>query len=114
MEIVLIRHGQPQWRRDGLVVSNPVLTELGHRQARIVAGVVAQERVDIVSCSPLVRARQTAAPLFEELQRDEHIEDWLEEHRDPDHDGKPAHAGAPRRCAVIPVEARGECASGAR
>jgi probable phosphoglycerate mutase len=91
VEIVLIRHGEPEWRRNGLAVSNPVLTERGHEQARRVARVIAAEHFDEVLCSPLVRARQTAAPIFEALGRPEQVADWLEEMRDPDYDGQPGH-----------------------
>ena len=37
MEIVLIRHGEPEWVRDGLNVVDPPLTERGLRQAERVA-----------------------------------------------------------------------------
>ena len=37
MEIVLIRHGEPEWVRDGLNVVDPPLTERGIRQAERVA-----------------------------------------------------------------------------
>ena len=33
MEIVLIRHGQPEWTKDGRNVVDPPLTALGHEQA---------------------------------------------------------------------------------
>lgn len=91
MELVLIRHGQPEWKRDGLTVKNPVLTELGHRQAGRIAEVLTGEHFHEVYCSPLIRARQTAEPIFDALGRPEQIEDWLEEMRDPDYDGKPGH-----------------------
>lgn len=90
MEIVLIRHGQPEWVRDGLNVSDPPLTELGHRQARAMAEQLAGEPFDEVLVSPLTRARQTAAPLFERLERNETIDPWLEEIRDPLWHGTPA------------------------
>jgi probable phosphoglycerate mutase len=90
MEIVLIRHGEPEWIRDGLSVDDPPLTERGHRQARAMAGVLGRERFDEVFCSPLVRARQTAAPLFEALGRDEAVAPWLEEIRNPLWQGSPA------------------------
>jgi probable phosphoglycerate mutase len=38
----------------------------------------------------LTRARQTAAPLYDRLGRDERIEPWLEEIRDPGWHGTPA------------------------
>lgn len=89
MEIVFIRHGQPEWIRDGLNVENPPLTELGHEQARAMARALASEAFDEVYASPLLRARQTAAPLFEALGREEQIAPWLEEIRDPAWHGTP-------------------------
>jgi probable phosphoglycerate mutase len=90
VEIVLVRHGQPEWIRDGLNVGNPPLTDLGHRQAEKMAEVLAGEDFDEVLVSPLLRARQTAAPLFERLGRDETVSEWLEEIRDPIWHGTPA------------------------
>jgi broad specificity phosphatase PhoE len=90
MEIVLVRHGQPEWVRDGLNVDNPPLTEVGRRQAEAMAAHLATERFDEVVVSPLVRARQTAAPLYSRLARDESIDEWLEEIRNPIWHGTPA------------------------
>lgn len=90
MEIVLIRHGQPEWVRDAKNVENPPLTELGRVQAERMATALAHEEFDEVFASPLVRARQTAAPLFDALGRSESIADWLEEIRDPAWHGTPA------------------------
>ena len=89
MEIVLVRHGQPEWMRDDLNVVNPPLTELGHHQARRMAEVLGTEEFDEVLVSPLLRARQTAAPLYAALGRDETIESWLTEIGDPDWHGTP-------------------------
>jgi 2,3-bisphosphoglycerate-dependent phosphoglycerate mutase len=89
VEIVFIRHGQPEWIRDGLNVENPPLTELGHEQAWAMARALASEAFDEVYASPLLRARQTAAPLFEALGREEQIAPWLEEIRDPAWHGTP-------------------------
>ena len=86
---MFIRHGQPEWIRDGLNVENPPLTELGHQQARAMADALAGEEFDEVYASPLLRARQTAAPLFAALGRDEQIAPWLEEIRDPAWHGTP-------------------------
>jgi probable phosphoglycerate mutase len=89
VEIVFIRHGQPEWIRDGLNVENPPLTELGHQQAQAMAEALASEHFDEVYASPLLRARQTAAPLFAALGREEQIAPWLEEIRDPAWHGTP-------------------------
>lgn len=90
MEIVFVRHGQPEWVREGFNVENPPLTELGHTQAAAMGAALGQEDFDEVFCSPLVRARQTAAPLFETLQRSETIAPWLQEIGDPAWHGTPA------------------------
>lgn len=94
MEIVLIRHGQPEWVRDGLNVVDPPLTERGHLQATRVADVLGGEHFDEVIVSPLLRARQTAAPLLAVQQRAETIEPFLEEIREPDWHGTPAELAA--------------------
>jgi probable phosphoglycerate mutase len=90
MEIVLIRHGQPEWVRDGINVVNPPLTDLGTRQAELLASSLANQHFDEVLVSPLLRARQTATPLLEALGAAEVVDDWLEEIRDPVWHGTPA------------------------
>jgi probable phosphoglycerate mutase len=94
MEIVLIRHGEPEWVRDGLTIVDPPLTDRGHRQAELLAEALAGEQFDEVLVSPLLRARQTAAPLLRALGRDEMIDPWLEEIRDPVWHGTPAEKSA--------------------
>jgi len=94
MEIVLIRHGEPEWVRQGLAIVDPPLTELGHRQAHRLAQALSGEEFDEVLVSPLVRARQTAAPLLETLGRGEIVDPWLEEIRDPLWHGTPAEKAA--------------------
>jgi probable phosphoglycerate mutase len=94
MELLLVRHGQPEWVRDGLNVVDPPLTELGHRQAAALAQAMTSESLDEVLVSPLVRARQTAAPVLDALGRTEDIDMWLEEIRDPKWHGTPAERAA--------------------
>ncbi len=86
---MLVRHGQPEWVRDGVNINNPPLTELGHAQAKLMAEALAGEQFDEVLVSPLVRARQTAEPLFHALGRPEAVDPWLEEIRDPAWHGTP-------------------------
>lgn len=90
MDIVLIRHGQPEWVRDGLNVVDPPLTELGRLQAERVGELLRDEDFDEIIVSPLQRARQTAAPLLAALGRTETVELFLEEIREPDWHGTPA------------------------
>ncbi|MGF1600214.1 MAG: histidine phosphatase family protein [Acidimicrobiales bacterium] len=90
MEIVLVRHGEPEWVRDGFSVDDPSLTERGQRQAEAMADRLAGEAFDEVYCSPLIRARQTAAPLLAALSRSEAVQPWLEEIRNPLWQGSPS------------------------
>jgi 2,3-bisphosphoglycerate-dependent phosphoglycerate mutase len=90
MELVLIRHGEPEWVRDGLNVVDPPLTERGARQAERVAEVLAGEEFDEIVISPLRRPRLTAAPSLAQRGLDEVIEAWLEEIREPNWHGTPA------------------------
>ena len=62
MEIVLVRHGEPEWVRNELNVVDPPLTDRGHMQAARMGEVLGRERFDIVVASPLRRAIQTAEP----------------------------------------------------
>ncbi|MEM9714132.1 MAG: histidine phosphatase family protein [Actinomycetota bacterium] len=87
MELVLIRHGQPEWVRDGLNVDDPRLTDLGHEQARLTAAALTGVDVDRLFVSPLLRAQQTAAPIAEAVGLDAETFDFLAEIRNPEWDG---------------------------
>lgn len=63
MELILVRHARPEHIIDADGPADPPLTEIGHRQARAVAAWLAAEPFDALYTSPMVRARQTAAPL---------------------------------------------------
>lgn len=59
----LVRHGQSRWNAAGLLQGQTAhvgLTDLGHRQARAVAGHLAGHAVDTLVTSDLARAVQTA------------------------------------------------------
>lgn len=94
VEIVLVRHGQPEWVKDGLCVVNPPLTANGFAQAELVGAALADEHFDEFYVSPLLRAQQTAAPLAKLLDREPAVEQWLEECREPDWHGEPAALAA--------------------
>jgi probable phosphoglycerate mutase len=89
VELVIIRHAQPEWVKDGLSVDNPPLTDLGFRQADAVASALADEYFDEILVSPLLRTQQTAAPILETFKRSLVIEPWLEEIRNPIWHGTP-------------------------
>lgn len=89
MEMVLVRHGEPEWVVDGLNIDHPPLTERGRRQAAHMAEALSGEDFDEILTSPLERARETAAPLYVRLGRHEVIEEWLREIRSPVWQGTP-------------------------
>jgi 2,3-bisphosphoglycerate-dependent phosphoglycerate mutase len=89
MDIVLVRHAEPEWVIDGLNIDHPTLTERGRRQADNTAAVLAKEHFDEILTSPLHRARATAAPLYERLNRSEVVDEWLSEIRGPVWQGMP-------------------------
>ncbi|MGI9665745.1 MAG: histidine phosphatase family protein [Acidimicrobiia bacterium] len=65
MDILFIRHGQPQWAVDGLSQSDPFLTELGHDQATLAAGRISTDEIapKELIVSPALRSQQTAEPI---------------------------------------------------
>jgi probable phosphoglycerate mutase len=89
MEIVILRHAQPEWTKDGYSVDNPPLTEVGFAQADLLAKVLRDEHFDEIFVSPLVRTQQTAAPLLAVKSHQLVIADWLEEIRNPIWHGTP-------------------------
>jgi probable phosphoglycerate mutase len=89
MEIMLVRHGEPEWSRDGLSVDNPGLTERGHAQAEAMAERIAELDVSEVWVSPLRRAEETATPVLERLGLAARTFNWLAEIGAPRWDGTP-------------------------
>ncbi len=89
MELVLVRHAQPDWYPNDRFLTDPPLTKLGFKQAELVSELLSNEHFDSILVSPLVRARQTVAPLLRRLGREEVVADWLEEIREPRWDGQP-------------------------
>jgi 2,3-bisphosphoglycerate-dependent phosphoglycerate mutase len=94
VELVLVRHAEPEWVREGYSIDDPPLTERGHAQARRLADRLADERFDEVHVSPLLRARQTATPLLRRWGITSSAADWLEEIRNPVWHGTPAEKAA--------------------
>lgn len=90
IELILLRHAQPDWEPDARAVDDPCLTPLGEAQAVRVAEALADERLDAIYVSPLLRARQTAEPVARRLAMDPQTQDWLEEIRLPSLAGEPA------------------------
>ena len=92
MDILLIRHAQPQWDTDDVSSVDPGLTPLGSQQADLLAERMVSERADLLLVSTARRTQETARPV-RERRRDVPTEDrsWLHEIRMPEHwEGTPA------------------------
>lgn len=67
MDIVFVRHGQPQWAVDRITQPDPDLTEKGELQARHAADRIASDHKPATELivSPARRSQQTAEPVAE-------------------------------------------------
>ena len=72
MKIVFIRHCEPDYAKDSL-------TEKGFREAALLADRLSDWKVKDVYCSPLGRARDTAAPNLKNWGKEAVTYDWLRE-----------------------------------
>lgn len=92
MELVLLRHAQPQWTNSQQRgVSDPPLTELGRQKAGELRETLGQESFDSISVSPYRRCQQTSQAVFP-LDHDPSpvTREWLREIRLPDFSQTPA------------------------
>ena len=72
MKLLLIRHGEPDYTTD-------TLTEVGAREAGILAERIAPMDIRAYYVSPLGRAQATAKPTLEKAGRQAEVLDWLRE-----------------------------------
>lgn len=72
MKLVFVRHAEPDYAHDSL-------TEKGRREAEILSGRITQLKVRDFYCSPLGRARETAAASLDKIGREAVVYDWLRE-----------------------------------
>ncbi|MEX2324432.1 MAG: histidine phosphatase family protein [Nitriliruptoraceae bacterium] len=80
MELLLVRHAQPEWDRQDIAQVDPGLTAIGHEQARRVADRLATEAFDRVLVSTATRAQETAIPIRALLASTPSLNrDWLHE-----------------------------------
>lgn len=84
MELILVRHARPEQVANVDGGADPVLTEIGHRQARAAAAWLGAEEFDALYVSPMARARQTAEPLERLLGMDAAVVEGVKEY-DADH-----------------------------
>lgn len=72
MDLYIIRHGDPDY-------DNDTLTEYGWRQAKILGKRLSAEGIDYIYSSPMGRAKNTATPLAELLDKPIIIQPWARE-----------------------------------
>ena len=80
MDLVLVRHALPVRVVTEGGVADPPLSELGHRQAAAAAEWLSGEKFDALYASPLLRARETAAPFAKALGLEVQIEEGIAEY----------------------------------
>ncbi|WP_306319000.1 MULTISPECIES: histidine phosphatase family protein [unclassified Streptomyces] len=82
MRLLLIRHGQTPSNLKRLLdtaAPGPGLTPLGLEQAEALVGTLADERIDAMYASTLVRTQLTAEPLSRARGLDVHVRDGIRE-----------------------------------
>jgi probable phosphoglycerate mutase len=67
VQLLLIRHAEPQRVQSEVGIADPTLTDKGRQQASRLAKWLQSEHLDHIVTSPLRRARETAAPLAEQF-----------------------------------------------
>ena len=84
MEIVLIRHGQPNWVTGvNAYTADPKLTDLGRLQSEKSSTVFDKSSVDELWVSPLTRAKETHLPFKDKsISKKIHVFKWLKEMED--------------------------------
>lgn len=84
MEILIIRHGDPDYSIDSL-------TPQGWKEAELLSQKLTKMEITAFYSSPLGRAKDTAAPTLQKLNREMTILDWLEEIGDECRDFLPSY-----------------------
>lgn len=72
MRILIIRHGDPDYKND-------CLTEKGKREVALLADQLMKEKINCFYVSPLGRARETAEVTLHRLKKEGMVCDWLRE-----------------------------------
>lgn len=89
MELILVRHGETIWNREGRVqgFSDMDLSDVGVHQARQLALLLKDAPILSIYSSPLIRAQKTARIINEHHQAPTHIEPGLMEMDQGDFEG---------------------------
>ncbi|MDX6231658.1 MAG: hypothetical protein QOH68_617 [Nocardioidaceae bacterium] len=91
MRLILVRHGQTPANVDGILestVPGPGLTALGHDQAEALVEALADEKIDAIFVSSMIRTHLTAAPLVAARGLEPAVRDGLREIAAGDVEGK--------------------------
>ena len=93
MELILIRHGETLWNKEGRVqgFSDIDLNDTGHNQARQLALSLKDHPIHAVYCSPLIRAQKTARMINQYHDAPIYIESGLMEMDQGDFEGLSFH-----------------------
>lgn len=84
--IYLIRHGETEANKARMhQTADEPLTAKGRLQAHHIAHVLAEKKIDVLVCSPYVRARETAHIIGEQVSLPYTTEESLVEVKRPDH-----------------------------
>jgi probable phosphoglycerate mutase len=91
VELILVRHGQPDWAPERRARNDPSLSKLGRHQAAILGERASQwGKVDELWVSSMRRARETAEPISQALGNTAKVFDWMREIANPpEWDGSP-------------------------
>ena len=69
MKLYVARHGETQWNAENKICGRTdiPLNERGMEQAKLLAERMANEKVDLIIASTMIRARQTAAAVSDKM-----------------------------------------------
>ena len=70
MKLLIIRHGDPDYKND-------TLTEKGWREAECLAEMLSKHDITALYMSPLGRAKDTASVTLKKMGRDAEVMQWL-------------------------------------
>jgi probable phosphoglycerate mutase len=85
LELILVRHGLPDFAPEKFYRNDPHLSELGQQQAKLLAAKAPDwGDIDEIWVSPMKRAIETAIPIAEALGIEPETHEWAHEIRNPD------------------------------
>ena len=90
MKLYISRHGQTPWNVEDLICgrTDVPLTDVGQQQAKLLAESALDKGIDVILCSPLLRARQTAQAVSDAIGVPVRIDERLVEFDFGTFDGK--------------------------